>query len=316
MNNEFVIGIDLGGTKISGVLCDLSGNKISICTIPTKAQQGEKVVLERIFKVIDTIILDSKKNIDSIRAIGIGSPGPLDSKKGIVITTPNIPFKNFQLVKPIEDKYGIKTYLDNDGNVAAIGENLFGAGKNTENMVYVTVSTGIGGGAIINGKIYRGHTNNALELGHMTLEKNGPKCNCGNHGCAEALSSGTSIAKQGKKAIAAKKETSLSKYDVITSFEVFKEAEAGDKVSTEIVENSLNYFGICIANLVTIFDPEMIVIGGGVSKAGDILFNKVKKVVRERCFKFMADSCTIVPAALGSEAGVMGAAALAIMESK
>lgn len=316
MSKKYVIGIDLGGTKISGAFCDLDGNKIATCTLPTNAQGGEKVVIERIFQVIDTIILESKESIDSVKAIGIGSPGPLDSKRGIIITTPNLPFKNFQLVKEIQNKYRVKTYLDNDGNVAAIGENVLGAGKNTSNMVYVTVSTGIGGGAIINGKIYRGNTNNALEIGHMTVEKDGPRCNCGNYGCAESLASGTAIARQGKEAVDSKIETTLKKYENITAYEVFKEAEAGDNVAKDIIEKSLNYLGICIANLVITFDPEMVVIGGGVSNVGNVLFDKVKEVVNKRCFKIMADSCKIVPALLGSDAGVMGAVSLAIMESK
>ena len=252
----------------------------------------------------------------NVKTIGIGSPGPLDSKNGIIITTPNLPFKNFNLVKPIKNKYNVPTYLDNDGNVAAIGEYMLGEGRGTQNMLYVTVSTGIGGGAILNGKIYRGHTSNALEIGHMTIDPNGAKCNCGNYGCAEALASGTAIARQAREAVESGKETSLSKYSNVTSFEVFNEAKKGDKVSKEILDKSLNYLGICIANLVAIFDPEVIVIGGGVSKGGQIVFDKIREVVDLRCFKSMAESCRIVPAGLGIDAGVLGAVALAIIESK
>ena len=316
MAKEYVIGIDLGGTKISGALSDVDGNVLSQYTLPTNAFEGETAVLERVIKVIDKVLKDGNKTAEDIKAIGIGSPGPLDAKNGIIITTPNLPFKNFKLVDPIKEKFGVPTYLDNDGNVAAVGEFVFGAGQGTKNMVFVTVSTGIGGGAVLNGQVYRGNTSNALEIGHMTLEKDGPRCNCGNYGCAEALASGTAIGKRGKEAALGEEPTSLKNYENVTSYEVFVEAKKGDKVAGEILDKSLNYLGICVANLIVTFDPEMVVIGGGVSKGGDIVFEKVKEVVNTRCFKAMAESCKIVPAGLGTDAGVMGAVALAVIESK
>jgi len=193
---------------------------------------------------------------------------------------------------------------------------MFGAGKGAKNVVFFTVSTGIGGGAVLNGKIYRGHTSNALEIGHMTVAPDGPRCNCGNIGCVEATSSGTAIAKRGQEALTSKVETTLRKYETVTSYEVFTEAAAGDPVSKDIIDNALNYLGIAIANSVAIFDPEIIIIGGGVSKIGDIVFDTVRKVVDKRCFKSMAASVKIVPAGLGTDAGVIGAAALAILETE
>lgn len=314
MDKKYVIGIDLGGTKINSVLSDFNGNIISQCTVYTEASMGEEHVLDRIMMTIDKVLKDENRTIDEIRSIGIGSPGPLDSKRGIIITTPNIPFNNFNIVQPIKCKYNVPTYLDNDANVAALGEFLFGAGKGTKNMIYVTVSTGIGGGAIIDGSLYRGNTFNALEIGHTTIEPNGPKCNCGNYGCAEAVASGTAIARQGKEAVKRGENTSLSKYDNITAYEVFNEAKNNDKVSIDIINKSLNYLGICISNIITSFDPEMIVIGGGVTKAGEIVFNKINEVVNKRCFKSMAEACKIVSPALGTDAGVMGAIALALIE--
>ncbi|PJI08806.1 MULTISPECIES: ROK family protein [Clostridium] len=316
MDKKYVVGVDLGGTKISCAISDLDGKIINQYTLPTLSQEGEAAVLTRIIESISKVIGDSKVNKDEIKAIGIGSPGPLDSKKGMIISTPNLPFKNFKLVEPIKNKFGIETYLDNDANVAAIGEFMFGAGKGTENMVFVTVSTGVGGGAIINGKIYRGNTNNALEIGHTTLVEDGPRCNCGNYGCTEALASGTAIAKRAKEALETGAETSLRNYENVTSYEVFQEAKKGDKVASDILDKCLNYLGICVANIVATLDPEMVVIGGGVSKGGNIVFEKVREVVNTRCFDSMAASCKIVPAGLGTDAGVIGAVALAILESK
>lgn len=313
---KYVIGVDLGGTKISTAISTIEGNILANVVLPTKAEEGEVAVLGRIMQSIDEVIVGSSTSIDEVEAIGIGSPGPLDAKKGIIITTPNLPFKDYNLVQPLKEKYNIPVYLDNDANAAAIGEYMFGAGKGKESIVYFTVSTGVGGGAVLDGKVYRGHTSNALEIGHTTVNPNGPRCNCGNLGCLEAMSSGTAIAKKGKEAVSTNVETSLKKYDTVTSYEVFKEAEAGDEVAKDIIDNALTYLGIGVANAIATFDPEMIIIGGGVSKAGDIVFDTVKKVVNKRCFKSMAESCEIVPAGLGSDAGVVGAVALAIIESR
>ena len=313
---KYVIGVDLGGTKISVALSNLNGEIISKETVMTNAREGEIAVLNRIIKSVEKVIKDVSANYEEIKGIGIGSPGPLDTKKGTIIYTPNLPFKNFNLVNPINEKFKVPVFLDNDANVAVIGEYMFGAGKGAENIVFFTVSTGIGGGAILNGKVYRGHTSNALEIGHMTVAPDGPRCNCGNIGCVEATSSGTAIAKRGQEALTSKIETSLRKYETVTSYEVFTEAILGDSVCKDIIDNALNYLGIAVANTVSIFDPEIIIIGGGVSAAGDIVFDAVRKVVNKRCFKSMASSVKIVPAKLGTNAGVVGAIALALLETQ
>lgn len=312
---NYVIGIDLGGTKIKGALADLEGNILSSYTIPTDAFEGEEAVLGRINGVIGKVLEESGKSINEIKAIGIGSPGPLDSEKGIIINSANLPFKNFNIVSEVKKVYNLPVYLENDANVAAIAEYMFGAGKGTRNMVYVTVSTGVGGGAVLNGKLYKGSTSNALEIGHTTVLPEGPKCNCGNYGCVEVLTSGTAIARQAREALEAGLNTSLSQYDKLTSYEVYVEAQKGDKVSEDILEKSFTYLGIGIANTIVSFDPEMIVIGGGVSKMGSIMFDKVNEVVKERALKAMAENCKIVPAGLGEDTGVMGAVALAITEA-
>lgn len=256
MEKKYVVGVDLGGTKIYTALVNLDGQIIEEITIKTEAEKGEKVVLDNILKTIDKVL----ENVDrkEVKAIGIGSPGPLDIEKGLIVYTPNLPFKNFELVKPIKERYNIPTYLDNDANVATLSEFMFGAGKGSKNMVYVTVSTGVGGGAILNGNIYRGSTANALEIGHITVMKGGPRCGCGNTGCVEALASGTAIMKRAKEALDSKVETSLRNYDNVTAKEVFIEAERGDKVSKEILNDALSYLGIGIANIANSFDPDKI----------------------------------------------------------
>ena len=312
MENKYVIGVDLGGTKIYTALVDLEGNIIKEKTVETLAHEGDQAVMGRIVDTINYVIDGTDKNL--IKSIGIGSPGPLDVKNGVILETANLPFKNFEIVKAIKEAYDLPTYLDNDANVATLGEFMFGAGKGTENMVFITASTGIGGGAVLNGKLFRGSTGNALEVGHITVSTEGPRCGCGNIGCAEALGSGTAIGKRAKVAVATNVETSLKNYENVTSKEVFKEAANGDRVAKNILETSLNYLGIAVANTITNFDPEKVVIGGGVINGGSIVLDTIRRVVGERALKTFADSCTVEKAVLGGKAGVLGAAALAITE--
>lgn len=311
---RYIIGVDLGGTKISCALSDLSGNIIETQVVETNASEGESAVLSRIIRLIDKVMIDRDITKEDVKAIGIGAPGPLDARLGIIIEPANLPFTNFDLVTPIKEKFNIPVYLDNDANAAAIGEFMFGAGAGTENMIYITVSTGIGGGAILNGQVYRGRTTNALEVGHTTVDPfSSARCNCGNLGCLEALSSGTAIARRAKDAVLSNIDTSLKKYKTLTSYEVFKEAEKGDKVAISIRDNALRYLGIGVTNIINTFDPDIVVIGGGVSKAGEVVFEKVREVVNERGLKTMTSGCKIVPAQLGTDAGVIGAVALAIL---
>ena len=312
MEKKYVVGVDLGGTKIYTALVDLDGNIIKEKTVETLAHEGEQAVLGRIIDTIDYVTEGTDKNL--IKSIGIGSPGPLDVKNGIIIENSNLPFKNFAIVKTIKEKYDLPTYLDNDANVATLGEFMFGAGKGTENMVFITASTGIGGGAVLNGKLFRGATGNALEVGHMTVSTEGPRCGCGNLGCVEALGSGTAIGKRAKEAVSTNVTTSLKNYDNVTAKEVFKEAANGDRVAKNILNTSLTYLGIAVANTITNFDPEKVVVGGGVVNGGDIVIDTIRNVVEERCMAAFVENCTIEKAVLGGKAGVLGAAALAITE--
>ncbi|MDU4884142.1 MAG: ROK family protein [Clostridium celatum] len=312
MEKKYVVGVDLGGTKIYTALVDLEGNIIKEKTVETLAHEGEQAVVERIVDTINYVIDGTDKNL--IKSIGIGSPGPLDVKNGIIIENSNLPFKNFEIVKTIKETFNLPTHLDNDANVATLGEFMFGAGKGTENMVFITASTGIGGGAVLNGKLFRGSTGNALEVGHMTVATEGPRCGCGNLGCAEALGSGTAIGKRAKEAVLSNAVTSLKNYENVTAKEVFKEAANGDRVAKNILNTSLTYLGIAVANTITNFDPEKVVVGGGVVNGGDIVIETIRNVVEERCMAAFVENCTIEKAILGGKAGVLGAAALAITE--
>lgn len=312
--SKHYIGIDLGGTKINGILTDADGSELSKKIVPTNGHEGKEAVMGRILDLIGGLIEDAGLTAEQVAAIGIGSPGAMDIEKGILIQTTNLPFTDFNIVTPIKDKFGITTHLDNDANVAALAEYRFGAGKGSTNMIFITVSTGIGGGAVLNGRFYRGSTCNALEVGHFSVEKDGIPCGCGNIGCAELYASGTAIGKAGQAAVDAGAETTLSRYEKVTSFEVFEAAKAGDKVANGILDKALGYLGLCVATTATVFDPDVVVIGGGVAQAGDIVFDRVRQVVASRCLKPVVAHTKILPAELGADAGVVGAVALAMME--
>lgn len=309
--SQFYIGVDLGGTKIYTAISNELGEIINEEVVPTEANKGPEQIIDKILNSIKNV----SKNIEmeQIKAIGIGSPGPLDVKNGLIVSPPNLPIRNFNVVDAIKKEFGLPTFLDNDANAATLGEYIFGAGKGTENMVYITASTGVGGGAILNGKIYRGSTSNALEVGHTTISRNGRLCGCGNHGCVESMSSGIYIEKMAKDFVD-KKETTLNHYETITAKEVFLEASKGDQVANYILSETLSYLGMAVANCANIFDPDKIVIGGGITKGGDIVFEKINEEMKNRCLGPIRDNCKIEKAQLGEKAGVIGAIALALVE--
>lgn len=312
---KYYIGIDLGGTKITTGISDKEGNIIEKTTISTGSSEGEIAVLNRMILSVENVLEIAGIDIAEVIAIGIGSPGPLDAVEGIIIETSNLPFRNFSLIKPLKEKFNVPIFLDNDANVAAIGEFVFGAGKGYKNIIYVTVSTGIGGGAVINGKPYGGSRSNALEIGHTIIDPSSQhRCNCGNYGDVEALASGTAITKRAMEAIAAGKDTILAEEARVTPLEVYEAYKKGDKVSREILEEAFKYLGLCIGNLILTFDPEVIAIGGGVSNIGDFFFDSIRKEASKFVFKNMFDSVKIVPSELKQDTGVQGAIALAIIK--
>ena len=311
---KLYVGVDLGGTKIYTALANENGEVLKEIITPTEASKGYEKIVDKIKDGIRFVV--SEVGIDSIRAIGIGSPGPLEVKKGIIAEPPNLPFRNYNIVETLENEFKVKVYLDNDANAATLAEHTFGQGIGTENMVFITASTGVGAGAILNGKLYRGSTSNALELGHTTVKYDGDKCGCGNRGCVESLASGTAIKKiADKKLLDEKIETTLRNYDVITSKEVFEEAASGDKVSKEIIRETIGYLGVAVANAANSFDPDLIVLGGGVINGGGIIFEIINEEMQERCLNTILKNCKVMPAKLGGMAGVLGAVALAIVES-
>ena len=317
-----IIGIDLGGTKIGTGLVNGRGEVLFSDYQPTEAIQGQDAVIKRMLDAAHRVMDEAGITIEDVSGIGIGSPGPLDIPKGMLIDPPNLPtWRNVPLRQIIQDSLGAPTYLENDANAAAIGEYLYGAGRGTRNMVYVTVSTGIGGGLILNGRIYHGVNGSAGEIGHMTIMPRGPHCGCGNRGCLEALASGTAIAREGQELVDRGTPTLIAEiardapYGV-SAKDVVKAMHRGDAYATDIVRQAMYYLGVGMANLVNLFSPEMIVIGGGLTNLQEDLLDPVRRGISLRAFPSAAEHVTVRLAKLGAEVGIVGAAGAALMAAR
>jgi glucokinase len=320
MSRQLVIGIDLGGTKISTALVDSTGEVVASDYRETLATQGQDAVIERMLAAARQAMAKADATQQQAAAVGIGAPGPLDVRTGVVVAPPNLPgWDHVPLKQRIEERLGIATYLDNDANAAALGEHRFGAGQGTTHMIYVTVGTGIGGGLILDGRLYHGDSGIAGEIGHTTILPDGPRCGCGNRGCLEALASGTAIAREARERVARGVPTlicDLAQGDSerITARLVAEAARQGDRVAGEILSEAMEYLGIGMANLVNLFNPQVIVIGGGLANVGELLFAAARRVIDQRAFDAAAQAVRLVPAELGDNAGVLGAAAVALAE--
>lgn len=323
MTDKYIIGIDLGGTKIASAIAELDGKIIKEATVPTEAEKGPEAVVQNIISLIGTLLIQADKNKDQIKSICIGVPGKVDPTTGIIHKAPNLSnFENINIKDEIQKTYNTDVIVDNDANVATIGEYKLGAGKGCNDMIFMTVSTGIGGGIVINGKLFNGRSNSAGEIGHIILEENGPQCGCGNKGCLEAMASGPAMAKRLISRIEndenTKKEAAtligLADGDIssITSKTISQAAAKGDKLAINAVKEDAHIIGIGLVNLIHTLDPEKIVIGGGVAMIGDLLFDEIRKTVDEYCTMHKGSTPEIVPAKLGYDAGLIGAVALGV----
>lgn len=324
-NGSFVIGVDLGGTKISAGAVNLDGSRtVGVRSIPTQAELGAEGVAERINSVIEGVILDAIHETGATRTdfvgIGIGAPGPLDRANGIVVVAPNLGWKNFPLRERVTSRFGLPATLDNDANCATVGEWWLGAARGGRNVVGITIGTGIGGGLIFDGKLYHGSSDVAGEIGHTTIDVSGRHCNCGNYGCLEAYASGPAIATRAREALLREDTASLlptmvdAQLDRITAELVYEAARKGDGLANEIVRDTARYLGAGIANLLNVVNPDVVVVAGGVTRAGEALFAPLNAEVRRRAFTPAVKACRIVPAELPGTAGVVGAVATFKME--
>jgi glucokinase len=319
-HHKYVVGVDLGGTKIFAGAMSIDGARVfATYNDLTVAKDGADAVTARIANAVEAVIAATLAETggarDEFAGIGIGAPGPLDRDEGVVVVAPNLGWHDYPLSAKLRALTNLPVVLDNDANCATLGEWWIGAAKGTRNAVGVTIGTGIGGGLIINGALYHGASDVAGEIGHTTIDSTGRRCACGNYGCLEAYASGPAIAERAREALAGGEEsllTALSGGDLsrITAQLVYQASASGDAVAAEVVRDTARFIGTGIANLLNLLNPEVVVLAGGVTQAGEDLFAPLRAEVKRRAFKPAVDACRIVPGALGGQAGIVGAVAV------
>lgn len=320
MDKRWIVGVDLGGTNIVVGLLPMDGGEVlGLRSMPTDSGRGAKFVVDRILGMVEhsiaEVLATHDGTRDQIAGVGIGSPGPLDRRTGTVINTPNLGWRNFPLRDLISNAVHLPATLDNDANCATYGEWWLGAGRGTRALVGLTLGTGIGGGIVLNGEIFHGCSDVAGEIGHMTIDSNGRRCKCGNYGCLEQYASGPAIALRAVEGIEAGAESVLEemvngRMDDITAATVYEATVQGDAYATEVMKDTAKFLGAGVASIINVLNPEMVVIAGGVTRAGDTLFEPLRAEVRRRAFTSAQECCKIVSAELPGTAGVVGAAAV------
>lgn len=322
-----VVGVDLGGTSIYAVVIDArDGRVLGAAKRKTEAQKGADAVAERVSGAVEQAIAGSQLKRKAIRAIGVGVPGPVDPQAGVVVRCPNLgpSWDSYPLVRELGGRLDLPVTLDNDVNVGAVGEHTYGAGKGTQDMLAIFVGTGIGGGLILGGQLYTGVRYSAGEVGHMVIADGGPLCGCGEAGHAEALASRTAIERDIRAAMAAGRESIVSRLleetgrDIMTASILGDAYDAGDEVTVSAIHRAQYYLGLLVSACVNLLDPEMIVLGGGLlERMGDAYLEPVRRTAQQHYInKTEVDRVAIVRASLGDRAGAIGAAVLALQRLK
>lgn len=310
--NEVIAGIDIGGTKTAIALEDLNGAKVGSRLLPTRADARETV--ELIFARIEEML---GANDAKLVAVGIGCPSPLDIENGLVMSPSNLrEWRNFPIVRLFADRFNVPVALDNDANTAALGEFVRGAGRGYKNIFYVTVSTGIGGGIILNGEIFHGVAGDAGELGHAIVQPDGVQCNCGSSGCLETICAGVHIARRVREKLAAGAVSSMrekvSDLDEVSAKTLLEGVRENDCLAVEIWDETCRFLAVGIGNVISILAPEAVVVGGGIAAAaGDLMFEPLRRLIPKYVSMIPAEKIKILPAALGAASGVCGALVLA-----
>jgi glucokinase len=329
-----VVGIDLGGTQIRAAVLH-GATRLSRIGLLTGENPTPDRVIPRMIQAVEQAIEDAGTTLDRIAGIGVGAPGPLNSRTGVVFSPPNLPgWVDVPLSDILHEHFKLPIFVENDANAAALAEYMFGAGKGSREVVYLTISTGIGGGIIADGRIVEGIVGTAGELGHMTIDLHGPRCNCGNIGCLESISSGTAIARRANEIVAMGKGDELLAFALtqqedgsantpedsrqvarqnivhINARVVAEAAAAGIPVARQIIMTAAEGLGVGLVNVIHIFNPELIILGGGVAQMGELLLEPARRIIEKRAMLVPRQAVRIVPAQLGTDAGLVGAGAL------
>jgi glucokinase len=316
-SDSLILGIDLGGTKILTAVIDARGNIRARNHSVTSSGNGPEAVMKEIWESARRSFDQASMDVGGIDAVGIGTPGPSNPETGVLFTLPNLPgWQSVPIESILEKEFNKNVFLINDTNAAALAEFHFGAAKGLRHVIYITVGTGIGGGIIIDGSLYTGAIGTAAELGHMTIDDKGPRCNCGNIGCWETLASGTALAREGRRKIREGTQTAILEYasgdiDKVDAKTIQIAAERGDTLAKELIAQTGYYLGVGLANLLNVFNPEMIIIGGSIANMGEIILSPAYQTAKERAYDVAYATVKFAAAKLGGNTGVLGAAAFA-----
>ena len=316
-----VLAVDIGGTKITFAIITGGGQVVAEGRCPTLADEGVSAVINRLFSTVDSLLSGNNMEPSQLGGIGVAIAGAVNSQTGRLFFSANLPgWHDVPLGDMMRERYRVDAFLVNDANAAALGEYRFGAGKGASNLIMLTLGTGIGGGIIIDGKLYEGSCDAAGEIGHMVIDVNGPECKCGHRGCLEAMASGTAIARDAIERVRQGEKSSLvdmvgGKVESLTTEDVAGAARNGDSLALDVLTRAGTYLGVGMTSLVNIFDPEMIVLGGGMAELGDLFLAPAKRMVAEKAYPVADRAVRIVTAQLGNEAGLYGAAAYALTRS-
>jgi len=314
--SDIYASVDLGGTNIAGIFADGDGRVVCERKVPTQSHEGPEAVLNRVAQLVNGLARESGARPV---ALGMGVPGLADLQRGVTKFLPNLPtqWRDVPVRDVLSPQVGCPVYLLNDVRMATLGELVFGHGRTARTMVFFALGTGIGGGVAVDGKLRLGPLGAAGELGHQTILPDGPRCGCGSHGCLEALASGPALAAEGVRLMLSGQAPKLHELvrgeaSAVTPKEMAAAAEAGDLAIQEAIVRAAGYLGIAVANVVTILHPDLVVLGGGVAAIGPLLFDTVRRTVRERVRMFPTDDVEIKPSLLGEQAGALGGIALAM----
>lgn len=313
MANRWVAGVDLGGTKVAAGAVSEEGRLAGRTVIPTRAERPIGETLADMVELVHRVLADAGLRAEDLAGIGIGAPGPLDPKAGIIHFAPNLGWREVPICRHFEENFpGVPIRLENDANAAALGEHSFGAGRGFSDMIYVTVSTGIGGGLILNNRLYSGATGGAGEIGHFVVERGGPPCGCGRNGCLESVASGTAIGRIARERVAAGGAGMLAGMEPgeLDAAAVGLAARQGDPLAIEIIGRAFTYLGYGLADLVNVLNPKAIIVGGGVGALWDLMEPHIRRELNANCLEGFAEAVSLKKAELGTNVGVYGAAAL------
>lgn len=311
----YVVGIDFGASHLTILIADLAAHILEENEILLDIQDGPEICLTQADRLLRELLIKANREMKEVLAIGVGVPGPVVSDAGMVLAPPIMPgWDRFPIRDNLMKKWGCPVILSNDAELGALGEWAAGAGRGEQNLVYIKIGTGIGAGILIGGQIYRGVTGSAGEIGHLTIEENGPLCACGNHGCLEAIAGGRAIAQQAQDVARKDQRTRLGNIkpiEAITARDVASAARLGDLPAQQILTRAGTYVGIAIAGMVNMFNPGMVIIGGGVAQTGDILLEPMRMAVQRRSLPAATRVVRITTAMLGRRSSSLGAVILA-----